>query len=143
VTRVRQTLSTFHEGKTFFGLIAAILLIALGASALAVERQVALLESHFAPGQVILDVGCGPHLPYKPPEDAFLIGLEPSLPSVAAMKSVEFQVPLRVYSRSGRLIAQIGEQRRIPVTYFDRTKRAAYTNSTCCESCRSSLTLNF
>jgi len=39
VTRVRQTLSTFHEGKTFFGLIAAILLIALGASALAVERQ--------------------------------------------------------------------------------------------------------
>jgi len=43
--------------------------------------------------------------------------LEPSLPSVAAMKSVEFQVPLRVYSRSGRLIAQIGEQRRIPVTY--------------------------
>lgn len=43
--------------------------------------------------------------------------LEPSLPSVTAMKSVEFQVPLRVYSRSGRLIAQIGEQRRIPVTY--------------------------
>jgi thiol-disulfide isomerase/thioredoxin len=39
VTRVRQTLSTFHEGKTFFGLIVAILLIALGASALAGEGQ--------------------------------------------------------------------------------------------------------
>jgi thiol-disulfide isomerase/thioredoxin len=37
VTPVRQTLSTFHEGKTFFGLIAAILLLALGASALAGE----------------------------------------------------------------------------------------------------------
>jgi penicillin-binding protein 1A len=43
--------------------------------------------------------------------------MEPSLPSTEAMRSVEFQVPLRVYSRSGKLIAQIGEQRRIPVTY--------------------------
>jgi penicillin-binding protein 1A len=33
------------------------------------------------------------------------------------MRSVEFQVPLRVYTRSGGLIAQIGEQRRIPATY--------------------------
>ena len=33
------------------------------------------------------------------------------------MRSVEFQVPLRVYTRNGALIAQIGEQRRIPVTY--------------------------
>ena len=43
--------------------------------------------------------------------------LEPSLPSVSAMRSVELQVPLRVYTRSGDLIAQIGEQRRIPATY--------------------------
>jgi penicillin-binding protein 1A len=41
----------------------------------------------------------------------------PSLPSVEAMRKVELQVPLRVYTRSGALIAQIGEQRRIPVTY--------------------------
>ena len=41
----------------------------------------------------------------------------PSLPSVEAMRSVEMQVPLRVYTTSGELIAQIGEQRRIPVTY--------------------------
>src|SRR5580693_8891434 len=40
-----------------------------------------------------------------------------SLPSVEAMRNVELQVPLRVYTRSGELIAQIGEQRRIPVTY--------------------------
>src|ERR1700752_718698 len=43
--------------------------------------------------------------------------LLPTLPSVEAMRNVELQVPLRVYTRSGALIAQIGEQRRIPVTY--------------------------
>src|SRR5580693_5671769 len=43
--------------------------------------------------------------------------LAPSLPSAQAMRNVEMQVPLRVYTRTGALIAQIGEQRRIPVTY--------------------------
>src|SRR5207302_1804899 len=43
--------------------------------------------------------------------------LLPSLPTTAAMRNVELQVPLRVYTRSGALIAQIGEQRRIPVGY--------------------------
>jgi len=47
---------------------------------------------------------------------AFLY-LQPSLPSVEAMRQIELQVPLRVYSRDGRIIAQIGEQRRIPVTF--------------------------
>jgi penicillin-binding protein 1A len=45
------------------------------------------------------------------------IYLEPTLPSVAAMKNNELAVPLRVYTRSGELIAQIGEQRRNPVGY--------------------------
>jgi len=43
--------------------------------------------------------------------------LAPSLPALDAMRNVELQVPLRVYTRGGALIAQIGEQRRIPVTY--------------------------
>src|SRR5215475_14921832 len=43
--------------------------------------------------------------------------LAPTLPSLEVMRNVELQVPLRVYSRTGSLIAQIGEQRRIPVTY--------------------------
>ena len=43
--------------------------------------------------------------------------VQPSLPSVEATRQIELQVPLRVYSRDGKLIAQIGEQRRIPVTY--------------------------
>jgi penicillin-binding protein 1A len=41
----------------------------------------------------------------------------PSLPSVEVMRNVEMQVPLRVFTTSGELIAQIGEQRRIPVAY--------------------------
>jgi len=43
--------------------------------------------------------------------------LQPSLPSVEAMRQIELQVPLRVYSRDGQVIAQIGEQRRIPVNF--------------------------
>ncbi len=43
--------------------------------------------------------------------------LEPSLPTVAAMKNNELAVPLRVYSSAGELISQIGEQRRNPVKY--------------------------
>ena len=43
--------------------------------------------------------------------------LVPTLPSTDSMRNVELQVPLRVYTRSGALIAQIGEQRRIPVTF--------------------------
>jgi len=45
--------------------------------------------------------------------------LAPSLPTSADMKNVELAVPLRVYTRGGQLIAQIGEQRRIPVTYAE------------------------
>jgi penicillin-binding protein 1A len=45
------------------------------------------------------------------------IYIEPTLPSVAAMKNNELQVPLRVYTSSGELISQIGEQRRNPVRF--------------------------
>jgi penicillin-binding protein 1A len=43
--------------------------------------------------------------------------LAPEIPDAAALRDVKTQLPLRVYSRDGRLIAQIGEQRRIPVTF--------------------------
>lgn len=43
----------------------------------------------------------------------------PSLPSAEALRDVQLQIPLRVYSRDGRLMAQIGEKRRIPVAYAD------------------------
>ncbi|PLX60662.1 MAG: peptidase [Sedimenticola selenatireducens] len=43
--------------------------------------------------------------------------LEPSLPSTENLKSVKFQVPLRVYSSDHKLIAEFGEMRRIPLSY--------------------------
>ena len=55
----------------------------------------------------------------------FLIGigtyyyLAPSLPDVATLRDIRMQVPLRIYSRDGRLLAQIGDQRRTPVRYED------------------------
>ncbi len=43
--------------------------------------------------------------------------LEPELPDAESLREVRSQLPLTVYSRDGRLIAQIGEQRRVPVAY--------------------------
>jgi len=45
--------------------------------------------------------------------------LRPALPQVDTLRDVQLQVPLRVYTRDGRLMASIGEQRRIPVRYSD------------------------
>jgi penicillin-binding protein 1A len=39
------------------------------------------------------------------------------LPDVGSLREVQLQVPLRIYSRDGKLIQSIGEQRRIPVRY--------------------------
>jgi penicillin-binding protein 1A len=43
--------------------------------------------------------------------------LAPSLPSAEILRDVELQTPLRIYSRDGRLMAQIGEKRRTPASY--------------------------
>jgi penicillin-binding protein 1A len=43
--------------------------------------------------------------------------LRPALPDVGTLREVQLQVPLRIYSRDGKLIQSIGEQRRIPVRY--------------------------
>jgi len=43
--------------------------------------------------------------------------LAPAIPDVGTLRDIRLQVPLRVFSRDGRLIAQIGEYRRIPVSY--------------------------
>ena len=45
--------------------------------------------------------------------------LRPDLPSVAEMRDIPLQIPLRIYSRDGRLIEQVGEKRRTPVAYED------------------------
>jgi penicillin-binding protein 1A len=49
--------------------------------------------------------------------------LRPALPDVDGLRDVQLQVPLRVYTRDGKLIAAIGEQRRIPVRYEQLPKK--------------------
>jgi penicillin-binding protein 1A len=41
----------------------------------------------------------------------------PQLPSIEALRDVRLQVPLRIYSADGLLLAEFGEMRRIPVSY--------------------------
>ena len=48
---------------------------------------------------------------------AVVFYLEPKLPPIDSLKDVSFQVPLRVYSRDRKLIAEFGEKRRLPLTY--------------------------
>jgi penicillin-binding protein 1A len=43
--------------------------------------------------------------------------LKPALPDVDSLRDIQLQVPLRIYTRDGRLIASMGEQQRIPVRY--------------------------
>lgn len=54
---------------------------------------------------------------------ALLVGgfyyVAPSLPAAAALRDIKIQVPLQVYSRDGRLIAEFGEMKRAPVAYED------------------------
>lgn len=49
---------------------------------------------------------------------AFLY-LSPNLPSVEALRSIQLQIPLRVYSSDGKLIAEFGEMRRTPVRFAE------------------------
>src|SRR5688572_8133603 len=54
---------------------------------------------------------------------ALLIGVyyyvAPGLPQAAELRDIKIQVPLRVYSRDGRLIDEFGEKKRTPVRYED------------------------
>ncbi len=44
---------------------------------------------------------------------------EPQLPSTENLRNTKFQVPLRVYSKDLKLIAEFGEKRRNPLTYAE------------------------
>jgi penicillin-binding protein 1A len=43
----------------------------------------------------------------------------PSLPAAEAIREIPLQIPLRIFSRDGRLIEEVGERRRILVDYED------------------------
>ncbi len=48
--------------------------------------------------------------------------LRAELPDAGTLRDVRVQLPLQVYSRDGKLIAQIGEQRRIPIALDEAPK---------------------
>lgn len=41
---------------------------------------------------------------------------EPELPDITGLSEIQLQVPLKIYSQDGKLIAQYGEKKRIPVS---------------------------
>ncbi len=43
----------------------------------------------------------------------------PSLPQAEAIREIPLQIPLRIFSRDGRLIEEVGERRRVLVEYED------------------------
>ncbi len=43
--------------------------------------------------------------------------LAPKLPDIDTLKEIQLQVPLRIFSAEGQLIAEFGDKRRIPVNY--------------------------
>jgi len=55
-------------------------------------QQIGLLDALLQPGQVVLDVGCGPALPYRPPAGVTVVGLEPSFDSIRANGDVALRV---------------------------------------------------
>ncbi|VEB25258.1 penicillin-binding protein 1A [Avibacterium volantium] len=51
------------------------------------------------------------------------VQLKSGLPSVDSLKTVELQQPMQIYTADGKLIGEVGEQRRIPVKLNDVPKK--------------------
>jgi len=45
--------------------------------------------------------------------------VQPGLPAAETIRDIPLQIPLRIFSRDGHLISEIGERRRILITYED------------------------
>lgn len=63
-----------------------------GVRCLCYEGQAAVVEPLLRPGSLVLDVGCGPTLPYAKPADAFVIGLDASYRSIRANRAVDMRI---------------------------------------------------
>jgi ubiquinone/menaquinone biosynthesis C-methylase UbiE len=59
---------------------------------IAYEQQVRMIEKLIENKKIVLDVGCGPQIPYRKSAQNTLIGVEYSFPSIAANKAVDLQV---------------------------------------------------
>ena len=70
-----------------------------GVRRLCYAEQASLLEKRLRPETRVLDVGCGPRLPYRRTSPYFLIGLDPSYESLRQNTDVD----LRVFGHAGAL----------------------------------------
>ena len=70
-----------------------------------------------------LSLFCGLSLAGAISATAAIIGaylyVQPGLPAAETIREIPLQIPLRIYSRDGRLIEEIGERRRVLVTFDD------------------------
>jgi penicillin-binding protein 1A len=48
--------------------------------------------------------------------------VQPSLPAAETIRDIPLEVPLRIFSRDGYLISEIGERKRVPVSYDEVPK---------------------
>jgi len=55
-------------------------------------QQVESLTKSLKPGMLLVDVGCGPGLPYAKPDGVEIIGLEPSFKSIRVNRQVDLRV---------------------------------------------------
>ena len=58
----------------------------------AYDKQINLIHKQLSKPGLVVDIGCGPTLPYQKPPEALLIGIEYSFPSIAANKDVDLKV---------------------------------------------------
>ena len=63
--------------------------------------------------------------------------LEPKLPSAETLRDVRLQVPLRVYTRDDRLMAEFGEKRRTPISTRSRSGSSRCLRSRAGPACSS------
>jgi SAM-dependent methyltransferase len=70
-----------------------------GTNSLFYEHQGRIVEDLLRPSTVVLDVGCGPLMPYRRRDDYVIIGLDLSWDSLLENKDLD----LRVYASGGRL----------------------------------------
>lgn len=61
-------------------------------AALCYTKQSRIAVGSIKPGDVVLDIGCGPTINYAKPADCVLIGLDPSLESIRANKAVDIRI---------------------------------------------------
>lgn len=55
-------------------------------------EQSRIAESLIVPGDVVVDIGCGPSLHYRRPEGAVVVGLDPSLKSLMVNNALDLAV---------------------------------------------------